>query len=67
MGTATHEEVEQRSQQMLLQMKPDNFRGLLLPSLPEVSRRRAFCLTLLARLGKNSSVQKGVMAILHTL
>jgi len=28
------------------------------PSLPEVSRRRAFGLTVLARLGKNSSVQK---------
>src|SRR5260370_17197861 len=36
------------------------------PSLPEVSRRRAFGLSVLARLGKNSSVQKAVMTILRT-
>src|SRR6266702_1524812 len=35
------------------------------PSLPEVNRHRAFGLTVLARLGKNSSVQKAGMTILH--
>jgi hypothetical protein len=33
--------------------------------LPEMRRGSAFCLAVLARLGKNSSVQKGVMAVLH--